>query len=205
MSNTNRVSIDFELYNKLKEVYGLLLEISNMAPSEDICPSEVNEVFSDVENLKSSLGYVVDNLTEYARLSDPFVVIIERDYKGEYERFALTLDDYNIFASDIILQEPNTIGCSCTIRPMVHLWYQLTEIGSKEWNLFFSDMAWGLAESDIEKGNLATIREDATSISLLEYLPKKLNKTLDKQINEAAIENKSICIDKGSRSCELVK
>lgn len=79
-------------------------------------------------------------------------VIVEMDYKGYYKRFALTweefIDDFGFTPG----QEE-----SATLRPLVHIWYEEVQIGEEEWNRFFSDMAYGLPESDIENGNLAYI------------------------------------------------
>lgn len=89
-------------------------------------------------------------------------VIVEHDYKGSYSRFALTLDE---FRKEYIgrcseIPEPTTSGESYTIRPLVHIWYKLCDINSEEFNTFFTNMAWGLCQSDIECNNLAVIDLD---------------------------------------------
>ena len=105
------------------------------------------------------------------------VFIVERDYKGEYERFALTHEEFerefpstykqfgpfnkvvNTLQNDGAL---SSFDCSDsdTLKPMVHIWFCSTTIDSEVWTTFFEDMAWGLPQSDIDSGNLATIRLD---------------------------------------------
>lgn len=109
-----------------------------------------------------------------------YAILVERDYKGEYERFALTPDEFRkTYLQDDSekngLQEDNS--GTFTIQPLVHIWYQKTQIGSDLWNQFFSDMSWGLPESDIVNGNLASIRED-----FMESLKDKLPFTAQKEV-----------------------
>lgn len=90
-------------------------------------------------------------------------ILVERDYKGIYERFALTPEEFNkefqpFLASDMPV--PTTHGDSYTLQPLVHMWYCSAEVGGEKWNSFFTDMSWELPESDIESGNLAYIREE---------------------------------------------
>ena len=108
-------------------------------------------------------------------------ILVERDYKGNYERFALTPDEFaNEYpepvkrASGIVLKAD-----SYTISPMVHIWFSPCTVGDNDWNKFFTDMEWGLPESDIESGNLAYIRDDFFQ-SLKGYIPKAPVVTLDK-------------------------
>lgn len=100
------------------------------------------------------------------------VVIIERDYKGSFERFALTgaefFSKYAISNPD--MPEPMQMYQSYTLKPMVHLNYRLTTIGSIEWNRFLSDMQYGLSESDIDNHVKANIRLDLMD-SLIPFLP----------------------------------
>lgn len=91
------------------------------------------------------------------------IVIVERDYKGFYERYALTLDEFQKeFAADLSegMPAPGFQGSSYTLQSLVHMWYQTTMLGSDLWASFFSDMSFGLSESDIKFGNLAYIRDD---------------------------------------------
>lgn len=83
-------------------------------------------------------------------------ILVELDYKGNYERFALTEAEFKRFYPNTY----QTLGCeegSDTLKPLVHIWFKKTRIGSANWINFFTDMAWGLPESDIENGNLAYI------------------------------------------------
>lgn len=86
-------------------------------------------------------------------------VIIECDYKGSYYRYALTQkefrEEYTDIRSDI--PEPDEDAQSFTTRPMVHIWYKLCGIYSDEFTTFFTDMTWGLCQSDIDNGNLAVV------------------------------------------------
>lgn len=86
-------------------------------------------------------------------------VLMERDYKGCIERFALTpLEFEKEYASARPdMPKPQDGGCAWCIRPMVYLWYALTDIGSQMWNTFFTDMTWGQTEGDIESGNLPSL------------------------------------------------
>ena len=101
-------------------------------------------------------------------------VIIEIDYKGSYERFALTPDEFSEEFKYYILEgmsEPAREGSTFTLRPLVHAWYMLTEVGSVTWNEFFSERACGLPESDARSGNAAYISLDDT-LSLKEDVEK---------------------------------
>ena len=101
-------------------------------------------------------------------------VIIEIDYKGSYERFALTPDEFSeVFKCYIPrgMSKPAREGSTFTFRPLVHAWYMLTEVGSLTWNEFFTEMACGLPESDAHSGNHAYISLDDT-LSLKEDVEK---------------------------------
>ena len=101
-------------------------------------------------------------------------VIIEIDYKGSYERFALTPDEFSeVFKKYILkgMSVPAHEGSTFTLRPLVHAWYMLTEVGSLTWNEFFSERACGLPESDAISGNNAYISLDDT-LSLKEDVEK---------------------------------
>lgn len=97
----------------------------------------------------------IEKLLDIAR--EP-VVIVELDYKGSYNRYALTLQEFIDEFDELIQKDmprPTEQGDSYTLRPLVHMWYKLVEIGNSYWKKFFTDMAFELPESDIEKGNLA--------------------------------------------------
>lgn len=84
------------------------------------------------------------------------IVLVERDYKGEYERFALTETQF--------FEEFGFIPvCSGTetLSPFVHIWFEPNVcVGDSEWETFFTDMEEGLPQSDVENGNLAYVRAD---------------------------------------------
>ena len=83
-------------------------------------------------------------------------ILVELDYKGCYERFALTEAEFKRFYPNTY----QTLGCeedSVTLKPLVHIWSKKTRIGSENWINFFTDMSWGLPESDIKNGNLAYV------------------------------------------------
>ena len=101
-------------------------------------------------------------------------IIIEIDYKGSYERFALTSDEFSEVFKNYILEgmsKPAREGSTFTLRPLVHAWYMLTEVGSLTWNEFFTEMACGLPESDVRSGNIARVSLDDT-LSLKEDVEK---------------------------------
>ena len=98
-------------------------------------------------------------------------ILIERDYKGQFERYALTCSEFEAeFAGEISegMPTPCDIGQSWTLQPLVHIWYKETEIGSEEWDVFFTDMTWGLSHTDIANSNLAYIRTDFMGALYLE-------------------------------------
>lgn len=101
-------------------------------------------------------------------------ILIERDYKGEYERFALTPDEFlNFFKGHLTdMPEPDQEGNTYTLAPLVHVWYRTAEVGDSAWTRFFTDMEDGLPQSDIDSGNIAYIRDDFMQ-SLKKYLYKE--------------------------------
>lgn len=108
----------------------------------------------------------------------PEAILVERDYKGTYERYALTPEEFkneypDTYEKLFITGESNTD----TIGPMVHIYFEPCVVGDDAWNTFFTDMTWGLPESDIASGNHAYIRED-------------FMQSLKKHITETSIESK---------------
>lgn len=91
-----------------------------------------------------------------------YAVIIEKDYKGTYSRYALTAEEfehkYQNFDNNI--PAPTIKGIGYTTRPLVHMWYQLVKTDSELWTQFFTNMFWGLPESDIENNNPAYVALD---------------------------------------------
>lgn len=99
-------------------------------------------------------------------------ILVERDYKGEYERFALTPEEFKEEYPDVFKKCGPIEGInSVTLSPMIHITFERCTVGGEVWNNFFTNMKMGLPESDIESGNLAYIRQDLFQ-SLKEYLPE---------------------------------
>lgn len=99
------------------------------------------------------------------------VILCELNYKGDYERFALTEAEFkDVFSVFMNMDVPNQTGSSYTLRPMVHIWYRTATLGGPDWDAFFTDMQDGLPDSDIENGICAYIREDRMS-ALKSFLP----------------------------------
>lgn len=98
-------------------------------------------------------------------------ILVERDYKGIYERFALTSEEFEkeFHETAKSLSWPLQQADSDTLCPLVHIWFCPCFVGDDQWNRFFTDMTFGLPDSDIAAGNLAYIREDAFR-SLKQYV-----------------------------------
>lgn len=100
-------------------------------------------------------------------------ILIERNYKGSHERYALTMEEfkerYGYYLQEGMSMPKDGDFDSYTLAPMVHIGYTLTTVGSSLWNTFFTDMSYGLTEGDIEEGNLAYIRE-SLFMSLKRYI-----------------------------------
>lgn len=106
------------------------------------------------------LGFSYAEIEEFLALAKEPVVIVQLDYKASYNRYALTLQEFyeefeNRLEED--MPGPSEQSTSYTLRPMIHVWYELVEIGNPHWEKFFTDMEDGLPESDIKGGNLAHI------------------------------------------------
>ena len=99
---------------------------------------------------------------EYFGKIDSDCILVEIDAKGYYYRFALTLNEFQTKYKKSRPDIPGAVehGYTYTLRPMVHMWYMLTKVGSTEWCNFFTDMTWGLPQSDIEAGNIACVAEE---------------------------------------------
>ena len=87
-------------------------------------------------------------------------VIVEWDYKGEYFRYALTQEEFreefgSLYREGMV--PPYNVAETYTIRPMVHVWYMTVNVKGHVWYEFFTDMQWGLPESDYQSGNEAYI------------------------------------------------
>ena len=118
------------------------------------------------------LAYPMETVINQVKVADIDAILVQRDYKGEYERFALTPDEFKEEFPEVSkliwpIEEANTH----TLRPLVHIWYSPVKVGDEQWNAFFTDMEDGLPYGDISNGNLAYIRDDFMG-ELKQYLPK---------------------------------
>lgn len=117
-----------------------------------------------------------DKILEYESKMCPKAILVERDYKGEFERFALTPEEFQKeYSKGLSIIAKDSEGCWSagavyTEKTMVHIWFREAVVGDENWNRFFTDMTDGLSQSDIEAGNRAYIREDFMQ-SLKQYLP----------------------------------
>ena len=101
-------------------------------------------------------------------------ILVERDYKGTYERFALTPEEFRKEFPEVFENTTNgeiTETDTFTLSPLVHIWFSPTVVNSRMWKKFFTSMTWGLPSIDVECGNLAYVRIDFMK-SLLPYLSK---------------------------------
>ena len=89
-------------------------------------------------------------------------VLVEYDDHGYYERLALTPDEFKKQFPEVVEYCGGKIidSDTWTLKPLVHIWYCPVKVGDEMWRTFFSDMSWGLPESDIESGNLAYILDE---------------------------------------------
>lgn len=88
-------------------------------------------------------------------------ILIEKDYKGSFSRFALTEEEFSMeypqVWDDMGGYFNTEYNNTYTLRPLVHIYYEKSTIGSERWKEFFTNMEWGLCESDIETDNLAYV------------------------------------------------
>ena len=96
-------------------------------------------------------------------------ILVERDYKGIYERFALTPEEFRDMFPEVEVPAHNETD-TATLAPLIHIWFCACKVGDDLWNTFFTDMEWGLPFADIFGGNLASIRTDFMK-SLVDFLP----------------------------------
>ena len=139
---------------------------------------------NDFSSENSSNADLADASAEPAEDAIP-AILVERDYKGEYERFALTETEFQReFPETYARFGPIEKSDADTLRPLVHIWFCPCFVGDEVWKRFFTDMADGLPDSDIESGNLATVNKDLFG-ELLCYLPDD-DATVDNQLNETS-------------------
>ena len=135
----------------------ILLEESGQENLNDAISQELNWLHDSGMYVQ---GWEFLNQREQEKKPEPeLAVLVERDYKGTYERFALTMEEFRKAFTDQYehMPEPGRAGESYTLRPMVHLWYCQAGVNDSEWDHFFTDMSYGLPDSDIKAGNLARI------------------------------------------------
>lgn len=133
-----------------------------------------------------------EKILEYEKEMSPKAVLVERDYKGEYERFALTPKEFEREYKAFMHGEGGTVFGgkweSFTVQPLVHISALDVTVGDDSWQRFFTDMSWGLSEGDLKDGNLAYVCADKMP-SLKQYLPEESlpekKPTLDHQIQSA--------------------
>lgn len=99
-----------------------------------------------------------DQILDYEEKIGIKAILVEMDYKGYYERFALTPEEFEKEFPETYehfgpIEEEN----SDTVKSLVHIWFEPCVVGDGAWERHFTDMANGLPESDIESGNLAYI------------------------------------------------
>ena len=110
---------------------------------------------------------IQENQTKARAIS---AVLIELDYKASYSRFALTVEEFQQeFPRTFQRFGPLTKANTNTLRPMVHIWFAPCLVYDELWNKFFSDMSYGLPESDIAERNYAWIDTDRCGL-LRQYI-----------------------------------
>lgn len=111
-----------------------------------------------------------EQILEYEKQIGIPAILVEMDYKGYYERFALTPEEFEkTFPETYKSFGPIEEGNSDTLKPLVHIWFEPCIVGDASWEDFFTDMEQGLPESDIASGNLAYI-DYRQMQSLIKYL-----------------------------------
>lgn len=111
-----------------------------------------------------------EELLAYEKEMCPKAILVEMDYKGYYERFALTPEEFEKeFPETYKHFGPIEESNSDTLKPLVHIWFSPVVVGDSQWDVFFTDMAEGLPESDVERGNFAYIDHNQMQ-SLSKYL-----------------------------------
>ena len=99
-----------------------------------------------------------EQILDYEQKIGIKAILVEMDYKGYYERFALTPEEFEKeFPETYERFGPIEGEDSDTISSLVHIWFEPCVVGDGSWHRHFTYMACGLPESDIESGNLAYI------------------------------------------------
>lgn len=127
-----------------------------------------------------------EKIEEYEKKMCPEAILVERDYKGEHERFALTRDEFLSEYGEALRDNGLVQGLAWNtfaLRPMVFISFREVTVGDDDWERFFADMEDGLAQGEIEEGNRAYIREDFFG-ELKKYLPVQAQ-SLEEKIQKA--------------------
>lgn len=139
--------------------------LAEVAAMIDDCVANGGTFFDIQVDSDASCFYQADDVPVQARKT-PYckprvrkteipAILVERDCFGRYERFALTLEEF-----DKMFPGASEGFKVTTLKPSVHIYFEPCTVGDKTWNKFFTDMKWGLCEEDIEAGNTAMIRAD---------------------------------------------
>lgn len=124
-----------------------------------------------------------EQILEYEEKIGIPAILVEMDYKGYYERFALTPEEFEKeFPETFKRFAPIEVENSDTIKSLVHIWFEPCVVGDDAWECHFTDMARGLPESDIAAGNLA-------------YVDYNQVQSLEKYINGTVYPYLSQCSD----------
>ena len=191
------VSFRYLLLSRLKSDCQYYLGAGNRNPKNLWAGNEVEHI-ACMEALWNSFPegqkpewLTYDQILEYEQKIGIPAILVEMDYKGYYERFALTPEEFEKeFPKTYAHFGPIEEGNSDTLRPMVHIWFEPCVVGDGAWKRHFTDMEEGLPESDIESGNLAYIDYNQMQ-SLKKYLPEPVSElgtkapSLENQIKAA--------------------
>jgi len=79
---------DRQFIEKLKGIYALSIEVLNISPEENICTDEMNEVISNLQNLKESF-YLIEEYLEQSDIKENSNKKIKRYFSHEDFTFAL--------------------------------------------------------------------------------------------------------------------
>lgn len=69
-------NLDFECKEKLKEIYTLAIEVLDIAPEEYECSDKLNDVFSEIANLKNSMEDIIDDLYKESTIKPSFKAMV---------------------------------------------------------------------------------------------------------------------------------
>ncbi len=101
-------NLDFELQEKLKEIYGLAIEVSNLAPDNAVLSDKMKKVFDNVDVLKNSLENTLDSYSLDEMDKEDYV--IEFDIEDEITAdVVLSSEDRNMFVNNLDTAKVNAI------------------------------------------------------------------------------------------------